>query len=1374
MLRVGELDNTEVGIHSKPEEPPNAGFLIAPNPRLGGDWVDWLWWRLENCSPAGLAHQRQRRSPKRPRRCSIRRDRLNFLPDLGAPIMKLFASRTASGLLAWAAIGLIGCGGGSSAAAPPGSPTSVSAVAGNGQATVSWTAPATDGGRAITRYAVSASPGSAAATTAGATNVTVTGLTNGTAYTFTVVAINAAGPGPASVPSNSITPSTTAAPTMLLSPASVTFAAAAGGPSPASQSITVTDSRGGLLTAPAVSVSYSSGAGWLSTVVSGSAAPYSITITVNAVSPSVGAYAATLSVTSAGASNSPLTLAVTLTVGNGVDGDCTVAFSGAYSDSIDGCSVVSVTDPADGGRYDFALQARKGVSQSDGGTATVGFSLSLKGQGPFHAGVAGQTTPSVAGASMLVVGPPGSVPSDNLWQQQYVPPVGTFALDITDTGIPIPGRFPGEISYFPSGSLTATMIADVSAAQVNVTATFQGSSPSNGGSADAGCSVTFSGGYTDSNTGCRAAAVYEEGGPSDGGGYNLGIQYYQTAAQSDGGTKTISLLLSVNGSGAFQPGITTSANSINAGGHLQITSPQHPSADWYQYYAAPAGTFALEITDAGAAMPFGNGSSYGTASGRFTAMIPAELPTGASVNVIVTFYGGGRHSGGSPPDAGGCLLPNPQGDGPDAGAAMNDCVYGTPLNPLTPVAIDWQPCCRAAYPQAYAAYLNDLLTAACRGGYRTICETECAFGKLYSSDNADNCVASLSGLDNADAYTGGTAQPYLACMTKGKNSGYADYPTAPWIPDLLTCGAASGACGCDTDCCSGSCESGKCTSFVCVPDGHSPPDGSQNAGECCGLTGSDLTGKLLTCGNFPPIPPGGMCPPTGSLSYCGCNGDNKCGTCENRGFASKEACLSCCDSGQDTLGRYPGAVPAPANSRGLVEAKVIELACRGQCFEACASDCANGGSQPESSACSACLGYALLNGACKTQPCAAALDCVDSCGAGLFTVPTAFTCAVTAAVCTTDAACCSGSCAQGHCVAVACHGENTACSSTANCCSTACTGGHCCAADGQVVVSADQCCSGHNANPNCNPADNYAGCPCCEPLATACTQSSSCCSGRCVDGLCSYCHGDGGSCSAPGDCCSNNCVSGTCRAAGCARNGAACTGDINSSNCCLNIPGECFQHVCGMTCAAAGGPCTTGDDCCNHDCNGTKCNSPAPACRANGAACIQGNQCCSRDCNAAGQCVGAVTCQPDGAQVPNDNTCGTSCCSTTCTCSSASSTCTCGAPTTGGGGGGTGGGVPSGCPDYASCLKITAILGGACGTPDSIQLSAITNSCNYSVAAIVCAQIGTGLCNDCASTTLAPGETTSSFFCHTDGQYDYWATEPTNFTCISNILNECR
>ncbi len=89
----------------------------------------------------------------------------------------------------------------------PGAPTNVSATAGNGQATVSFTAPEDNGGSAITGYIVTASPGNITVTGNG-TTITVTGLRNGTTYTFTVKALNIAGDGANSTASNTVTPQT--------------------------------------------------------------------------------------------------------------------------------------------------------------------------------------------------------------------------------------------------------------------------------------------------------------------------------------------------------------------------------------------------------------------------------------------------------------------------------------------------------------------------------------------------------------------------------------------------------------------------------------------------------------------------------------------------------------------------------------------------------------------------------------------------------------------------------------------------------------------------------------------------------------------------------------------------------------------------------------------------------------------------------------------------------------------------------------------------------------------------------------------------------------------------------------------------------------
>ncbi len=87
----------------------------------------------------------------------------------------------------------------------PAVPTGVAAVAGNGNATISFTVPADDGGSAITSYVVTSSPGNIT-TTGTASPIIVNGLTNGTSYTFTVKAVNSVGTSAASGASSAITP----------------------------------------------------------------------------------------------------------------------------------------------------------------------------------------------------------------------------------------------------------------------------------------------------------------------------------------------------------------------------------------------------------------------------------------------------------------------------------------------------------------------------------------------------------------------------------------------------------------------------------------------------------------------------------------------------------------------------------------------------------------------------------------------------------------------------------------------------------------------------------------------------------------------------------------------------------------------------------------------------------------------------------------------------------------------------------------------------------------------------------------------------------------------------------------------------------------
>ena len=96
----------------------------------------------------------------------------------------------------------------------PGTPTSLAGTAGNTTVALTWTAPASDGGSALTDYNIQSSSddGSTWSTfadgTSTTTSTTVTGLTNGTSYIFRVRAVNAAGAGSYTAASSQVTPST--------------------------------------------------------------------------------------------------------------------------------------------------------------------------------------------------------------------------------------------------------------------------------------------------------------------------------------------------------------------------------------------------------------------------------------------------------------------------------------------------------------------------------------------------------------------------------------------------------------------------------------------------------------------------------------------------------------------------------------------------------------------------------------------------------------------------------------------------------------------------------------------------------------------------------------------------------------------------------------------------------------------------------------------------------------------------------------------------------------------------------------------------------------------------------------------------------------
>ena len=204
----------------------------------------------------------------------------------------------------------------------PAAPTNVAALAtGNGQATVTWTAPVLPAGTSpITTFDVVVSrAGTPVTTITGiartATSRVVTGLTNGQSYTFQVRANNLFGPGPLSAPSNAVTPqgpprapTNVAATSTVSGQATVTWTApvlAAGAPSITSYDVVVTSGGATVRTITGVTAT--------STVVTGltNGQAYSFRVRANSLSGTSALSAASNTVTPRGAPAAPTAVAAT-------------------------------------------------------------------------------------------------------------------------------------------------------------------------------------------------------------------------------------------------------------------------------------------------------------------------------------------------------------------------------------------------------------------------------------------------------------------------------------------------------------------------------------------------------------------------------------------------------------------------------------------------------------------------------------------------------------------------------------------------------------------------------------------------------------------------------------------------------------------------------------------------------------------------------------------------------------------------------------------------------------------------------------------------------------------------------------------------------
>ncbi|MCU1415560.1 MAG: fibronectin type protein [Microbacteriaceae bacterium] len=316
------------------------------------------------------------------------------------------------------------------------------AVAGNGQASLSW-AQGSTGGSAITDYQVwySANGGSYTQfshTASTALSQTVTGLTNGVPYTFMVYAVNGSGAGAASTASNSITPKAPG-----VTPTTSTVA-------PGVHGFTFTianydSSLSYLLTAPSgVTATRASGTG--NVTVSGLAAGASATIGIAASSSAVAMVSANVT------SNA---------LADGIAPALSTATRGA-----DGFSF-TVTNPSTGTTY---------TATTDHGTATVsGSSITVTGLGlggtasvTVTAHLAGSTDASTPLASQaLSAGTAPTFGTVTRTAHGFTVPITNYSSSLTYTF----GATGGAIASQADGTVTVTGLAPGASTDLTVTAT---------------------------------------------------------------------------------------------------------------------------------------------------------------------------------------------------------------------------------------------------------------------------------------------------------------------------------------------------------------------------------------------------------------------------------------------------------------------------------------------------------------------------------------------------------------------------------------------------------------------------------------------------------------------------------------------------------------------------------------------------------------------------------------------------------------------------------------------------------------------------------------------------------------------------------------